>query len=670
MKIITRTLLFFLIALCFTIGVSSVSGATFVVNTTGDTIDAIAGDGSCADAGSNCSLRAAISEANALAGPDIITLGAFVYTQSLGPSEENLNAGGDWDIKSNITINGAGEATTILQAVGCSAGRDRVLDVGGGITVSLNNLTIRNGCLSTVAPNLGAGIWNTGNLTLNSVTVRDNLVQNFEGGASGGGIFNWSGSLTLNNSTVTNNSVTGAMFGGTAGGGIYSQSSSPIVITGSSISGNQAGGFNQSSFGGGMYVLRAGSLTITDSHFDNNTVSGTSGGNAGGGLSVVSDTGSMTVNITGSTFNTNHGTSPDSGGVGAYFSTLESTNASLAVTMDRTSVNGNIGTGAGVGILVNPHRSGISLEVNNSTISSNTGGGAHGGGVRLTNNGGRPESTISARFTNSTLSSNSVSSGGGGLSVQQVSASVQATLDYCTVTGNSAGSAAGGLDNFGSGTINILRTVVAGNTAPANPDIFFSVNSFDFNHIGDPGGAVITGDTTHNTTGDAMLGALQDNGGPTLTHLPFFGSPLLNAISGSLCGTLPPNDQRGVTRPQGAACDKGSVERTAYPAGPWSLSGLVRTTTGQPIRNAAVTISGGALPAPVTVFTGNFGTYQFTNLTGEEYTVSVSVKRYHFNEANQVFALGANIIDADFIANAPFGREALDLEPVKEKGLK
>ena len=93
-----------------------VIGATFVVNTTADTQDALPGDGICADSTGACSLRAAITEANALAGADTITLPAGTYTQTLVAADEDLNAGGDFDITSPITINGAGSATTIIQA--------------------------------------------------------------------------------------------------------------------------------------------------------------------------------------------------------------------------------------------------------------------------------------------------------------------------------------------------------------------------------------------------------------------------------------------------------------------------------------------------------------------------------------------------------------------------
>jgi hypothetical protein len=56
---------------------------------------------------------------------------------------------------------------------------------------------------------------------------------------------------------------------------------------------------------------------------------------------------------------------------------------------------------------------------------------------------------------------------------------------------------------------------------------------------------------------DAGLGPLADNGGPTLTHALLAGSPAIDAADDGIC---PATDQRGVTRPQGAACDVGAYE--------------------------------------------------------------------------------------------------------------
>ena len=56
---------------------------------------------------------------------------------------------------------------------------------------------------------------------------------------------------------------------------------------------------------------------------------------------------------------------------------------------------------------------------------------------------------------------------------------------------------------------------------------------------------------------DPALGALADNGGPTLTQLPASSSP---AIDATPCDTTITVDQRNISRPAGAACDLGAVE--------------------------------------------------------------------------------------------------------------
>ena len=56
---------------------------------------------------------------------------------------------------------------------------------------------------------------------------------------------------------------------------------------------------------------------------------------------------------------------------------------------------------------------------------------------------------------------------------------------------------------------------------------------------------------------DAGIGALADNGGPTLTHGLLAGSPAIDAGDAGAC---PATDQRGVARPLGAGCDIGAYE--------------------------------------------------------------------------------------------------------------
>jgi len=56
---------------------------------------------------------------------------------------------------------------------------------------------------------------------------------------------------------------------------------------------------------------------------------------------------------------------------------------------------------------------------------------------------------------------------------------------------------------------------------------------------------------------DPLLGTLQDNGGLTFTHALLPSSQAINGGDNTGC---PSTDQRGVPRPQGAACDIGSYE--------------------------------------------------------------------------------------------------------------
>ena len=137
-------------------------------------------------------------------------------------------------------------------------------------------------------------------------------------------------------------------------------------------------------------------------------------------------------------------------------------------------------------------------------------------------------------------------------------------LATSTVAGNSvpAGSAGGGL--FAAGSIRLLSTIIAGNragTASLNCSGAF-VNEGTFNLASDG--------SCHPdiTVGDAKLGPLANNGGPTETMGLNAGSAALNKIpqgSGEAC---PMADQRGVGRPVGGACDIGAFEGVLPTGGP------------------------------------------------------------------------------------------------------
>jgi len=220
---------------------------TFVVTKTADT-----NDGAC-DA--DCSLREAIIAANATPGDDIITLPSGTYTLSIAGTDEDLAATGDLDIASNLTINGAGARTTIVNG----GGIDRVFHITGAFTVTLVNLTISGGNYFVPTTSKGGGIFNAGGtLTLTSVTVESNTAF------LGGGIYDLNGTLMISNSTIGNNSAVN-------GGGI--SSSGTLTILNSTVSGN-------SSEGSGAGIATSGTTNLNNVTITNNEV-WYSGGGAG-----------------------------------------------------------------------------------------------------------------------------------------------------------------------------------------------------------------------------------------------------------------------------------------------------------------------------------------------------------------------------------------------------
>ena len=99
-------------------GAGPIQAATFVVNTTTDAVDVDPGDGVCSTESDSCSLRAAIQEANALEGADLITIPAGIYSLTIEGAGEDDGATGDLDILDDVVIEGLGATQTVLEAAG------------------------------------------------------------------------------------------------------------------------------------------------------------------------------------------------------------------------------------------------------------------------------------------------------------------------------------------------------------------------------------------------------------------------------------------------------------------------------------------------------------------------------------------------------------------------
>lgn len=252
--------------------------------------------------------------------------------------------------------------------------------------------------------------------------------------------------------------------------------------------------------------------------------------------------------------------------------------ASASVTLDRVIVRDNASNSSGGGIY-----NGGTLAIRDSTVSGNTivSAANSGGGIFNQESG-------TLEITGSTIASNYASSEGGGIYNRRG----QVTITNSTITGNTAGSNAyggggittagtldltnvtitgnhglfgGGIYNFswlpGVNVVNMRNTIIFGNTAGTDgPDCMNTINSLGHNLVGNMSGCGFTGDTAGNLIGvNPRLGSLAANGGVTRTHALLQGSPAIDAGDNTEC---PSQDQRGIARPQGAACDIGAYEAT------------------------------------------------------------------------------------------------------------
>jgi len=117
---------------------ASAAPLTFTVNVTGDGQDANPGDGICATGTGNCSLRAAIQEANANAGKDTINFnipGAGVHTITPGSLLP--------DITSAVVIDGYSQPGTSANTLMNGDNAVLLIELNGSATTNVNGLTIK-----------------------------------------------------------------------------------------------------------------------------------------------------------------------------------------------------------------------------------------------------------------------------------------------------------------------------------------------------------------------------------------------------------------------------------------------------------------------------------------------------------------------------------------------
>jgi CSLREA domain-containing protein len=321
------------LAACLVAALAPAAGALdLAVSTTADAVDALPGDGLCADAASRCTLRAAIQEANATAGADTIRLSAGRYVLALAGAGEDAGATGDLDILEGVRIEGVGPAETVVDAAGLdgvfhlvgssSPPAERTvslakLRVTGGVdgisagsswTLSLEDAAVSGNAGTGVLFQLGPGAVSLArsrvsrnaaggirspifvNVLVDESRLDDNGGRAIAGGDSGvvvvtrsklrrnaGGIASNDTQIVLTDSLVAENQAPDA------GGGIFASLFVGVTIAGSTLAGNSAPS------GGALFVGNSCSFEVA-----NGTISGNRA-ERGGAIFLTEDAGLGTL---------------------------------------------------------------------------------------------------------------------------------------------------------------------------------------------------------------------------------------------------------------------------------------------------------------------------------------------------------------------------------------
>ena len=443
-----------------------------------------------------------------------------------------------------------------------SAIRGSSVDEGfGGGLYNQGEATIRDSLITeNTTAGQGAGFFNTGTLTI----IGSAVISNSDGNATG---FYNEGTLVMEASRVENNDTANAA------GAFINTPEGVIEMTKVTISGN-------GDDGGG--ALNLGKMTLTEVVYDgnsdginnlesatlnlvNSTVSNT-GESQGPGL-----TNTGTLNVENSTISGNPlGGIGNSGTAKVSMSTIQ---GNSDPDDDRES--------QGMGI-----SNGGTLTLSGSTVSGNGGGGV--------SNSGEMEIISSSVSDNGPFVDGIENVEGGTLSVTRslvagngyygIENAGSLSLTNSTVTGNYFV----GVTNTETGTAEVAFSTLVNNdkdffnsvtneAESAAFSVFASIVDGVTNDLSDDpcengatfvseGYNLISETSTCGLSQDTDLvdvpqglAAFGDNGGPTQTYALETDSPAINHIPADVCNV--DTDQRGVSRPQGDACDIGAFER-------------------------------------------------------------------------------------------------------------
>ncbi len=408
----------------------------------------------------------------------------------------------------------------------------------------------------------GGGIYNKGDLEVRSSLIASNTNSSeyYSGGASGAGISNFEGQVTILNSTLLENS---SNCGGAGWGGAIHNRYGDITIQNSIVSGNSvdcdyAWGGAISNGGSGS----GGTITVLNSSVTDNTATGIVEFAQGGGIFNTAS-----IIIDGGTLTNNSAIGGDGGGI------MNDNSGELLILS--STISGNLAyDSAAFGSLVSASGGGIrnegTITIHASTISGNTarvegnapvtyvvggGGFANGNGILMIHN-----STVTENLLDYPGTLSFPMRGGG---IHNTGALL---LTHSTIARNSASNVGygGGIDSGAPGsTSHLSNTIVALNIAQTGPDYRGFLTTSTHNIFGNA--TNVSGYASTDVLDiNPLLDVLADNGGPTLTIALLPGSPAIDAGDNT---DAPDFDQRGPGFPRivNGTIDIGAFEVQSSP---------------------------------------------------------------------------------------------------------
>ncbi|MBI5753729.1 hypothetical protein HZA40_01130, partial [Candidatus Peregrinibacteria bacterium] len=431
---------------------NTVFAVTFTVNNNGDASDATPGNGICATSGAVCTLRAAIEEANALAGTDTINFSSGSLTLTPGSTmtiSSNLTIDGSTaGMGNNIALNGQGSASfAALTLDGSSDGSTvKQLYIYGFNGASGRGISIQSGAGSNTLPvTIGSGTSGEGNvlgLQTDGTTVSANRI----------GIESAGTNIVFKNNVVSGSTLAGISLG---------NGSKDIILDRNCVGSNKD--CNAAKANGGAGIEVAGSavslnggdggtegLIIGETIALGNTVVG----NNGAGIAIGDSTGSIagTIKIQGNKIGEVASGAIGNGSHGIFVEKDASTaNITIGVDGDGTndSSEGNIiggNTGDGIRVL---EGSSVVIAGNQDGMYNSTAHGNTGAGITIGNSTDWP-TTVTIGSNNDGTSDNDEKNSIGSNVAGGISIGNAVTA---TITGNYVGSDSSGnsLPNTGFG---------------------------------------------------------------------------------------------------------------------------------------------------------------------------------------------------------------------------